>query len=257
MMIHPTAIIHPKAEIATDVKIGPYSIIGENVRIDSGNKIGPHVNIDGMTSIGKNNQFYAYTSIGCEPQDKKYEGEATQLNIGEGNTFREYITVSTGTIQDQGMTVIGDHNWFMATVHIAHDCQVGSHTVFANNAVLAGHVKVGDWAVISAGCLVHQFVVIGEHVIISGNTGVTQDIPPYVIAQGYRAEPYGVNSEGLRRRGFSAAAISEIKRTYKLIYRQNMPLDEAIATITEKAQTVPELDVFVRFFAESSRGLIR
>lgn len=257
MAIHPTAIVHPNADIASDVVIGPYSIIGENVKIDTENVIGAHVVIDGVTTIGKNNRFYAYGSIGCEPQDKKYQGEATELKIGEGNTFREYITVSTGTIQDQGVTQIGNHNWFMATVHIAHDCSIGSHTIFANSASLAGHVKVGDWAIISGFALVHQFVTIGEHVLISFNTGVSQDIPPYVVAQGYRASPHGINSEGLRRRGFSAEAINEIKNAYKLIYRQNLSLEEAKAEIAKRSEAVPELLLFNRFFAQSSRGVIR
>jgi UDP-N-acetylglucosamine acyltransferase len=257
MNIHPTAIVHPNAKIASDVTIGPYSIIGENVTIQQGTVIDSHVTIHGVTTIGQNNRFYSHASIGCDPQDKKYQGEATALEIGDSNTFREYITVSTGTVQDKGVTRIGDNNWFMATVHIAHDCQIGSHTIFANSASLAGHVKVGDWAIISGFCLVHQFVTIGEHVLISYNTGVGQDIPPYVIAQGYRAQPHGINSEGLRRRGFSAEAITEIKRAYKLIYRQDLPLEVAKTQIAEKAKIMPELELFNRFFAQSTRGLIR
>lgn len=255
--IHPTALVHPNARLAEDVKVGAYSIVGEHVTIGAGTVLENQVNIQGVTSIGKNNRFYGPSSIGCDPQDKKYQGEATALKIGDGNTFREYMTVSTGTVQDAGVTRIGDDNWFMATVHIAHDCQIGSHTIFANSASLAGHVRVGDWAIISGFSLVHQFVVIGEHVLISFNTGVAQDIPPYVIAQGYRAQPYGINSEGLRRRGFSADTIAEIKRAYKLIYRQDLPLDEARAQIAQRAQIVPELALFTRFFAQSTRGMIR
>ena len=257
MNIHPTAIVHSCAKIASDVKIGPYSIIGAGVTIHDNTVIDSHVTIHGLTSIGKNNHIYSYASIGCDPQDKKYRGEATALEIGDGNTFREYMTVSIGTVQDEGVTRIGNNNWFMATVHIAHDCQIGNHAIFANNATLGGHVKVGDWAVVSGGCMVHQFVTIGEHVLISFNTGVAQDIPPYVVAQGHRAGPHGVNSEGLRRRGFSAATITEIKRAYKLIYRQGLSLEEAKAHIAEKAKSVPELTLFTRFFAQSTRGVIR
>lgn len=257
MLIHPTAIVHPDAKIDPTVQIGPYSIIGEKVTIHANTVIQSHVIIQGITTIGKNNRFYSHSSIGCDPQDKKYQNEATALNIGEGNTFREYMTVSTGTIQDNGVTCIGNDNWFMATVHIAHDCQIGNHTIFANGVSLAGHVKVGDWAILSGACLVHQFVTIGEHVLISYNTGVAQDIPPYVIAQGYRAEPHGINSEGLRRRGFSAEAIANIKRAYKIIYRQALSLEEAQAQIAEKAKDSVELELFTRFFANSTRGLIR
>lgn len=257
MTIHPTAIIHPNAKIASDVQIGAYSLIGEHVTIESGTIVASHVTIQGVTTIGKNNRFYSYGSIGSDPQDKKYKGEPTELLIGENNTFRECVTISTGTIQDEGITRIGNHNLFMATIHIAHDCQIGSHTVFANGTAIAGHVKIGDWTILSGLNTVHQFVTIGAHVLVSLNTGVTQDIPPYVVAQGYRAEPYGINSEGLKRRGFSRDAINEIKRAYKLIYRRDLPLEEARAEIAKRSETIPELKLFNQFFGQSKRGLIR
>lgn len=256
-VIHPTALVDPKAQLADDIAIGAYSIIGPHVKVDAGCSIGPHVVIEGHTRIGRNNRFYQFSSIGANPQDKKYQGEPTELIIGDGNTFREFCTLNTGTVQDGGVTRIGDDNWVMAYVHIAHDCLVGNHTILANNATLAGHVHVGDWVILGGFTSVHQFSIIGAHAMSGFSSAIAQDVPPYVLAQGNRASPAGINSEGLRRRGFSSEAISAIKRAYKTLYRQGLPYEQAKAAITEQAQSVPELQAFVDFFARSERGIIR
>jgi UDP-N-acetylglucosamine acyltransferase len=255
--IHPTAIVDPKAELADDVKIDAFSIIGPNVKIDSGTTIGPHVVINGHTTIGKNNKIFQFSSLGEAPQDKKYQGEPTKLEIGDHNTIREFCTFNRGTIQDKGITKIGDHNWIMAYVHIAHDCHVHNHTILANNTSLAGHVDLYDHAILGGFTLVHQFCKIGQHVITAVGSVVFKDIPPYVTASGYDANPHGINSEGLKRRGFSAQNISNIKRAYKTLYRQSLTLEEAKKALTEQAQAAPELKLLVEFLGQSTRGIIR
>jgi len=234
--IHPTAIVDPKAELADDVKIDAFSIIGPNVKIDSGTTIGSHVVINGHTTIGKNNKIFQFSSIGEAPQDKKYQDEPTKLEIGNHNTIREFCTFNRGTIQDKGITKIGDHNWIMAYVHIAHDCHVHNHTILANNSSLAGHVDLYDHAILGGFTLVHQFCKIGQHVITAVGSVVFKDIPPYVTASGYDANPHGINAEGLKRRGFTAQNISNIKHAYKTLYRQSLTLEEAKKALTEQAQ---------------------
>lgn len=255
--IHPSAVVHPGAELADDVEIGPFCLIGEHVRIGAGTRVGPHNVIDGHTEIGERNVFHGSAHIGCAPQDKKYKGEPTRLVIGDGNTVYQFVTISTGTAQDEGITSLGDDNWIMAYVHIAHDCRLGSHLILANNATLAGHVHAGDWVFLGGFTSVHQFCKIGAHAMTAFTAAVTQDVPPYVTAAGNRAAPAGINSEGLRRRGFDNAQILEIKRAYKLLYRQGLTLEEAIAEITARAAERPELQVFVDFFPTATRGLIR
>jgi UDP-N-acetylglucosamine acyltransferase len=256
-MIHSSAIIHPGAKIAADVEVGPFSIIGEHVEIGEGSVVASHCVIKGHTSIGRENRIFQFASIGEVPQDKKYAGEPTRLEIGDRNTIREYCNFSIGTVQDAGVTRIGNDNWFMAGIHIGHDCQVGNNTIMANNAILGGHVHVGDYVILGGMAAVHQFVVIGAHSMAGGGSIITQDIPSYVMCSGHPAVPHGINSEGLRRRGFSAEAITQIKRAYKTIYRQNLSLEEARANIAAAAVDTPELKVLLDFFAASTRGIIR
>lgn len=256
-MIHSTAIIDPRAELADDVEIGPYAVIGQDVQIDTGCRIGPHTVINGPTSIGKNNRIYQMASIGDDPQDKKYAGEPTRLEIGEGNTIREFVTLNRGTVQDRGVTSIGDDNWIMAYVHVAHDCNIGNHTILANNASLAGHVKLGDYAILGGFTLVHQFCNIGAHAFTAFGTGIGKDVPPYVMASGSPAKPHGLNSEGLKRRGYSDEALQALKRAYKTLYRSGLTLEEAIAQLSEQAGQVEEVALLVRFLEQQTRGIIR
>lgn len=256
-MRHPTAIIHPNAKLAGNVEVGAYSIIGEHVEIGENTHIGPHVVISGHTSIGQHNRIFQFCSLGEIPQDKKYAGEPTRLEIGDNNTIREFCTFNLGTSQDTGVTRVGNHNWIMAYVHLAHDCQVGSHTVFANNAQLAGHVKVADYAILGGFTVVHQFCQIGTHAITGMGTILLQDIPPYVTAAGNPAAPYGTNSEGLRRHGFSNNAVLAIKRAYKTLYKSGLTLEQAKCAIDEQAVTYPELNALVDFIGGSQRGVIR
>jgi UDP-N-acetylglucosamine acyltransferase len=255
--IHPTAIVDAKAELADDVKVGAFSIIGPDVKIDSGTSVGPHVVISGHTTIGKPNQIFQFSSLGEAPQDKKYQGESTKLEIGDHNTIREFCTFNRGTAQDKGTTKIGNHNWIMAYVHIAHDCHVHNNTILANNSSLAGHVDMHDYAILGGFTLVHQFCKIGQHVITAVGSVVFKDIPPYVTASGYDANPHGINAEGLKRRGFSTDSITNIKRAYKTLYRQSLTLDEAKAVLTKEALKAPELSLLVEFLNQSTRGIIR
>jgi UDP-N-acetylglucosamine acyltransferase len=256
-MIHPSALVHTGAKLAPGVSVGPYSIIGEHVEIGEGTSIGPHVLIEGKTRIGAQNRIYAFSSLGGPPQDKKYAGEATALEIGDRNTIREYCTFSCGTVQDTGVTRIGNDNWIMAYVHIAHDCRVGNHAIFANLATLGGHVQVGDYAVLGGFTGAHQFVSIGAHSITGVATVLLQDLPPYVMAAGNTAKPFGINSEGLKRRGFTAEKITAIKRAYKTLYRSGLALAEARRKIAGQAKKLPELQVLVEFLERSQRGIIR
>lgn len=257
MAIHPTAIVAPGAQIDASVEIGPYAVIGEHVSIGAGTRVGPHTVIEGHTTIGRQNQIFQFASLGAAPQDKKYAGEPTRLEIGDNNTIREFCTFNVGTVQDGGLTRLGNDNWVMAYVHIAHDCIVGDHCILANNATLAGHISIGDHVFLGGLTAVHQFCTIGAHAMTAGGSIVVQDIPPYVTAAGNHAHPAGINSEGLRRRGFDAEQISRIKRAYKQIYRQGLSLEDAKAAITEAAADAPELALFVDFFARAKRGIIR
>ena len=255
--IHPSAIVHPKAQLGTGVTVGAFSVIGEHVQIGDNTCIGPHVVIEGNTSIGADNHIFQFNSLGAAPQDKKYAGEPTRLEIGDRNTLREFCTFNLGTAQDTGVTKIGNDNWIMAYVHIAHDCEVGNNTIFANNSQIAGHVHVGDYAILGGFTVVHQFVRIGAHVITSMGSILLQDVPPYVKAAGNTAQPYGINSEGLKRRGFSSDAIMALKRGYRTIYRSGLTLDEAKAKLAADVASAPELQLYIDFLAASDRGIIR
>ena len=257
MNIHPTAMIEPGARLGKGVEIGAYAIVGAHVEIGDGSRIGPHVVIEGHTRLGRDNHVFQFCSIGAMPQDKKYAGEATRLEIGDRNTIREFCTFNCGTAQDAGVTRLGNDNWIMAYVHLAHDCQVGSHTIFANNAQLAGHVTVGDWVILGGFTGVHQFVRIGAHSLAGMGSMVLQDLPPYVTASGNPARPHGINSEGLKRRSFSPAAIMAIKRAYKALYKSGLKLDEAQAAIVAAAGESPELAPLAEFLAAPGRGIIR
>ena len=256
-MIHSTAIIHPGAKLGAGVSVGPYSIIGENVVIGDNTRVCPHVVITGCTRIGCDNRIFQFCSIGDEPQDKKYAGEPTCLEIGDRNTIREFCTFNVGTVQDAGVTRIGSDNWIMAYVHVAHDCQVGNRTVLANNAQLAGHVHVDDWAILGGFTGAHQFCRIGSHTMLAGGTIVLQDIPPYVMAAGNPAIPHGINVEGLKRRNFSAEALLGLKRAYRTLYKSGLMLEEARAKLEEDAKTCPEIQPILDFLTVSKRGIIR
>ena len=258
---HPTAIVEPGAVIHDSAEIGAYSIIGTNVEIGARTRVGPHVVIDGNTRIGEDNVFYQFSSIGAPPQDKKYAGEPTRLEIGDRNTIREFCTFNRGTVQDVGVTRLGNDNWIMAYVHLAHDCQIGNHTIFANNAQLAGHVHVGDWAIMGGFSNVHQFCKIGAHAMVGMSTSLTQDVPPYVILSGNPAQAHGINSEGLKRRGFSREAITAIRHAYKVLYKSGLTLEEAKAALEVQEQSEPEFAVELKlirdFLQNVSRGIVR
>jgi len=256
-MIHPSAIVHPGARLGANVAVGPYSIIGEHVEIGDNTTIGPHVVISGHTRIGRDNSIFQFCSIGEIPQDKKYAGEPTRLEIGDRNTIREFCTFNLGTTQDAGVTRVGDDNWIMAYVHIAHDCQVGNRTTFANNAQLAGHVYVDDWAILGGYTGVHQFCHIGSHTMTAVGTVVLQDVPPFVMAAGNTATPYGINAEGLKRRGFSADALMALKRAYRTLYKSGLMLEEARAKLEEEVKQHAEIQPILDFLAVSKRGIIR
>jgi UDP-N-acetylglucosamine acyltransferase len=259
--VHPTAIVDPQAEVADDVTIGPYAIIGPQVRIGPGTSVGAHATIGGRTTIGARNRIFAHAALGGEPQDKKYCGEDTELVIGDDNTIREFCTFNTGTVQGGGVTRVGSDNWVMAYVHVAHDVVVGNHCIFANNASLAGHAVVGDWVILGGLTGVHQFVRIGAHAMTGGASLLLQDLPPFVICQGNPAAPHGLNSEGLKRRGFSPEAIAVLRRAYKVIYREGLTAAEATAAIGRLADEHPaqraHLDLMRSFVQDSTRGIIR
>ncbi len=252
-MIHQTAIIDPSANIADDVEIGPYSIVGKEVSIDSGTVVGPHVVIGSYTTIGKNNRFFQFSSIGEENQDKKYAGEPTRTIIGDGNVFRECCTVHRGTVQDSSETRIGNNGWFMAYTHIAHDCVLGDNIIMSNNATLAGHVHVGDHVILSGFAKIHQFCKIGAHAFIGMDCAISKDIPPFVLVA--ENAPYGLNSEGLKRRGFSSESISELKRAYRTIYRKSLKTEEAIAEMSESSD--PHVQQMIEFLQNANRGILR
>jgi UDP-N-acetylglucosamine acyltransferase len=255
--IHPTAIVDNRAQIARDVEIGAYSVIGPQVEIGPGSRIGPHVVITGHTRIGARNRIFQFSSIGEIPQDKKYGGEATRLEIGDDNTIREFCSFNCGTVQDAGATRVGNGNWFMAYVHLAHDCQIGSHTIFANNAQLAGHVHIGDHVILGGYTGVHQFCRVGAHSITGIGSVVLQDIPPYITASGDTAKPYGINAEGLKRRGFAAGTITQLKRAYKTLYRSSLTLEQARKALARQVKDCPEVQALLDFLAGTTRGIIR
>lgn len=257
MAIHPSAIIDLKANIAEDVEISPYAIIGPDVEIDSGTWIGPHVVIEGPTKIGKENRIFQFASIGAEPQDKKYKGEPTTLIIGDRNVIRESCTINRGTVQDIGKTEIGNDNWIMAYVHIAHDCIIGNNTIFANNATLAGHVTIHDFAILGGFTLVHQYCHLGEHSFTGMGTALGKDLPPFVMAFGAPGIPRGINSEGLKRHGYDGQQRTAIKDAYKTIYRQKLSLEDAIMELQKSEnEKVKQMARFCQR-SQSARGIIR
>ena len=259
--VHPSAIVDPKAELADDVEVGAYALIGPDVRIDAGTSVGPHTVIEGITSIGKRNRIFQFASIGAAPQDKKYRGEPTRLEIGDDNTIREFVTLNRGTAQDRGVTRIGSDNWIMAYVHVAHDCLVGDHTIFANSSNLAGHVEVGDWVILGGYTGVHQFCKIGAHAMTGVGTVVLHDIPPFVMASGNTAQAHGINTEGLRRRGFSGEAINALRRAYKTLYRSGLTLEDARgrlgALAGESGPGSAEIGQLAGFLQGVTRGIVR
>jgi UDP-N-acetylglucosamine acyltransferase len=259
--IHPTAIVDPSATIGKNVKVGPYCIIGPHVRIGEDTVLGPHCVVDGHTTIGTQNTFYRFCSVGGMPQDKKYAGEQTRLEIGDRNMFREYVTLNTGTVQDGGVTRIGSDNWVMAYVHVAHDCQIGSQVILANGVQMGGHVHVGDWAIVGGLAAVHQFGKIGAHAMVGGSSALHMDVPPYVMGSGNPCVPVGVNTEGLKRRGYSPEAIAALRDAYKIIYRRGLTLEQAREQLVERqasdADAASAIQVLLDFLATSARGIIR
>jgi len=257
MAIHPTAIIDPTAQIDASVDIGPYAIIGADVRIGAGSRIGAHCVIEGPTDIGCNNHIHANAVVGGAPQDKKYAGEPTRLKIGDGNTVREFVTINRGTVQGGGLTQIGDDNWIMAYVHIAHDCVIGDHTILANSVTLAGHVIIFDHAILGGFSLIHQFCKVGAHAFTGMGSKINCDVPPYVVVGSEMSVPRGINSEGLKRRGYSSEQISAIKRAYKTLYLSGLQLKEAREKLAEQAASSPEVGLLVEFIDRSERSILR
>jgi UDP-N-acetylglucosamine acyltransferase len=256
-VIDPRAVVDSSAKIDSSVSIGAYAIIGADVEIGRGTRIEPHAVIKGPTIIGADNHIFQFASIGDDPQDKKYAGERTKLVIGDRNTIREFVTLNRGTVQDAGVTTIGSDNWIMAYCHVAHDCVVGNNTIFANNASIAGHVRVGDYAILGGFTAAHQFCRIGPHTLASMFSYITKDVPAYVTISGRPAEPRGINAEGLKRRGFTADQIRNIREAYRVVFRQDLKLDEAIAELTPLVAEQPEIKLFVDSLRDGSRGLAR
>ena len=256
-VIHERAIIDPGAKLGSGVRVGAYSIIGAEVEIGDGTWIGPHVVINGPTRIGRDNKIFQFASLGEAPQDKKYAGEPTSLEVGDRNVIREYCTLNRGTAQGGGVTRIGDDNWIMAYVHIAHDCLIGNQTVFANGATLAGHVSVGDYAILGGFTLVHQFCALGAHCFCGMGSAVSKDVPPYVMVAGHMAEPHGINTEGLKRRGFSPEVLRTLREAYKILYKSNLTLEQAVAKLKGLADECREVGEMVTFLEQSTRGIIR
>ncbi|MDO8652312.1 MAG: acyl-ACP--UDP-N-acetylglucosamine O-acyltransferase [Undibacterium sp.] len=262
MFIHPSALIDPRASLDSSVEVGAYSIIGPHVSIGAGSKIGPHVVIDGHTSIGCNNTFFQFSSIGAAPQDKKYAGEPTRLEIGDRNVIREFCTFNIGTIQDAGVTRLGNDNWIMAYVHLAHDCQIGNNVIFANNAALAGHVHIGDWVILGGFSNIHQFCKVGAHAMVGMSTSLTQDVPPFVMLNGNPASAHGINVEGLKRRGFNREQISAIRQAYKLLYKSGLTLEQAKSALDQEllaltTEQTPHVQLMRDFLDVATRGIVR
>ncbi len=256
-MIHPSAIIHPDARLAADVEVGPWTIIGPDVEIGAGSVIASHVVIKGPTRIGKQNRIYQFSSIGEDTPDLKYKGEPTRLVIGDHNTIREGVTIHRGTVQDRNETTIGDHNLLMAYVHVGHDSVIGNHCILVNNAALAGHVHIGDWAILSGFTLVHQFCKIGAHSFSGMGTAIGKDVPAYVMVNGSPAEAKNINTEGLRRRGFTKEDITVLTKAYKTIYRRGLTLDEALAELDAQVSECAALQLLIDSLRSSERGIVR
>jgi UDP-N-acetylglucosamine acyltransferase len=256
-VIDERAVVSPRAELGPGVEVGPFTVIGAGVVIGARTRIGPHAVIMGPTTIGEDNRIFQFSSIGDAPQDKKYNGEPTRLEIGSRNVFREFCTINRGTTHDEGVTRIGDDNLFMSYAHVAHDCRIGNQIVMVNCATLGGHVELGDWVIMGGLSAVHQYCKVGTHAFVANNAAVTRDVPPYVMAVGQPAVPHSVNSEGLKRRGFTAAQIRNIRNAYRTLYREERPLAEAVSRLTALVPAQPELRVFVDFIGRSTRSLIR
>jgi len=256
-LIHATAVVDAGAELDSGVEVGPYAVIGPRVRIGRGSRIGPHVVLRGPTDLGEDNRIFQFASVGEDPQDKKYHGEETRLTIGARNVIRESATIHRGTAQDRGETLIGDDNLFMAYTHVAHDCVIGNQVIMANAASLGGHVVIGDWAILGGFTIVHQFCHIGTHSFSAMGSVIGKDVPPYVTIDGHPAVPRGINTEGLRRRGFSTDAITAIRRAYRLLYLAGNKLDEAVAAMRAIAVDHPEVGALAEFVANSSRSIVR
>ncbi len=259
--IHPTALIDSRAELADGVTVGPFTVIGPQVRIGEGTSVGSHCTIDGPTTIGRDNRIHAHAALGGAPQDMKYRGEPTELVIGDRNTIREYVTFNRGTVQDKGVTRIGDDNWVMAYVHLAHDVQVGNRTIFANYSACAGHVVVGDWAIVGGQSGIHQFCKVGAHAMLGFQSHVSQDVPPYMTVSGNPLAVHGINAEGLRRRGFDADRIAAVKQMHRLLYRSSLTFEQSRAAIDELAQSTPaavdDIALMRDFLAAATRGIVR
>jgi UDP-N-acetylglucosamine acyltransferase len=256
-LIHPTAVIDPAACLDSSVEVGPFVVIGADVEIGAGTRIGPHAVVNGRTRLGRDNRIFQFASIGEDPQDKKYGGEPTRLEIGDRNQIREYVTIHRGTVQDQGMTRIGNDNLLMAYVHVAHDCRIGNQVIMANAASLGGHVEVQDWAILGGFTIVHQFSRIGAHSFCAMGSVLTKDVPPYVTVSGHPAEPHGINVEGLKRRGFAEGSIQAIKRAYRLLYLSQLKLAEAILELRRIAEEAPEIGILIDFILDSRRSIVR
>jgi UDP-N-acetylglucosamine acyltransferase len=262
-LIHPTAVIDPAAQLDSTVAVGPYAVIGPHVRIDSGTQIGAHCVIEGHTTIGRDNKIFQFNSLGAVPQDKKYAGEPCELRIGDRNTIREFCTFNIGTASDAGVTQVGNDNWIMAYVHLAHDCQVGNHTIFANSSQLAGHVHVGDWVILGGFTVVHQFCRLGAHSFTAMNSLLFADLPPFVMCQGQPAQARSMNFEGLKRRGFSPERVRAVKAMHKALYRDGLTLAQAqaqIASITaDTPDAAPDVHMMLDFLGQTSaeRGIVR
>ncbi len=256
-MIDPRAVVSPLAELAADVEVGPFAVIGPHVTIGAGSVIGPHAVVNGPTRIGAECRIYQFASIGEAPQDKKYKGEPTRLEVGDRNIFREYCTVNRGTVHDKGVTTIGSDGLFLASSHVAHDCVIGDHVVFANCASIGGHVEIGDWVQLGGLSAVHQFCKVGAHAFIGGGAMVSRDVPPYVLITGNPALPHGVNVEGLKRRGFDPEQIRHIREAYRILYRMDLKLEEAVERLAALAPERPEIGLLLRFIERSSRSLTR
>lgn len=256
-MIHPTAIIDSKAELASDVEVGPYSVIRERVIIESGCIIGPHVTIDPFVTIGQNCRIFQYAAIGAVPQDLKFKGEESYVKIGKGTTIREFATIHRGTKHGNLITEIGEDNFLMAYTHVAHDCKTGKRVIMANCATLAGHITIGDYVTIGGLVAIHQFVRIGDHAYVGGKSAVVKDIPPYVIAAGDRAVLYGLNSVGLKRFGMSQDTLNILKKVYRIIFRIGLTMNEAIERVQAEVEQIPEVVNFIQFLKTSERGITR
>jgi UDP-N-acetylglucosamine acyltransferase len=256
-IVHPTALVAPEAELGDGVSVGAYAVVGPGVVVGAGTQIGAHAVISGPTRIGVENQVFPFASVGSAPQDKKYNGEPTRLEIGDRNVVREFVTLNRGTTKDEGVTRIGDDNLFMSYAHVAHDCRVGSHCVLANSATLGGHVHLGDWVIMGGFSGIHQFCKVGAHAFIANNAAVTRDVPPYVMAVGQPAGAHSVNAEGLKRRGFTPEQIRNLRNAFRLLYRSGLKLSDATAQLAALAEEQPEVRAIVEFLPRSTRSIVR